>query len=65
MEMMIINLSYIGMNEMLFGLLGVLGLFAFTFAWCWLEEWSSKRSKRKYDEQLRKYDTWKKNTYSR
>ena len=53
------------MNEMLFGLLGVIGLFAFTFAWCWGEEWSSKRSKRKYDEQLRKYDTWKKNTYSR
>ena len=45
------------MNEMLFGLFGVLGLFVFTFAWCWLEEWSSKRSKRKYDEQLRKYDT--------
>ena len=43
---------------MLFGLLGVIGLFAFTFAWCWVEEWSSKRSKRKYD-------TWKKNTYSR
>ena len=64
-KMMIINLSYIGMNEMLFGLLGVIGLFAFTFAWWWVEEWSSKRSKRKYDEQLRKYDTWKKNTYSR
>ena len=53
------------MNEMLFGLLGVIGLFVFTFVWCWVEEWSSKRSKRKYDEQLRKYDTWKKNTYSR
>ena len=55
--MMIINLNYLEMNEMLFGLFGVLGLFVFTFAWCWLEEWSSKRSKRKYDEQLRKYDT--------
>ena len=50
---------------MLFGLLGVIGLFEFTFAWCLVEEWSSKLSKRKYDEQLRKYDTWKKNTYSR
>jgi len=64
-KVMVINLSYIEMSEMLFGLLGVIGLFAFTFVWCWLEEWSSKRSKRKYDEQLRKYDTWKKNTYSR
>ena len=48
------------MSEAMIGVVGVVGLFAFTFAWCWIEEWSEKKQKRKYDEQLRKYDTWKK-----
>ena len=62
---MVINLSYITMSEAMFGLVGVVALFVFTFAWCWIEERIERRNKRKYDEQLRKYDTWKKNTYSR
>lgn len=53
------------MSEAMIGLIGVVGLFAFTFAWCWIEEWSEKNKKRKYDEQLRKYDTWNKQSYSR
>ena len=61
MEMtMVINLSYITMSEAMFGLFGVIALFVFTFAWCWVEERIERRNKRKYDEQLRKYDTWKK-----
>ena len=48
------------MSEAMFGLVGVVALFVFTFAWCWVEERVERRNKRKYDEQLRKYDTWKK-----
>ena len=59
-EKMVINLSYITMSEAMFGLVGVVALFVFTFAWCWVEEYVEKKNKRKYDEQLRKYDTWKK-----
>lgn len=47
------------------GLIGVVALFAFTFAWTWTEDYLRRRAKRKYDKQLRKYDTWKRNTYSR
>lgn len=59
-EKMVINLSYITMSEAMIGLVGVVVLFVFTFAWCWIEERVDKKTKRKYDEQLRKYDTWKK-----
>ena len=47
------------------GLIGVVALFAFTFAWTWTEEYLRRRSKRKYDKQMDKYNTWKRNTYSR
>ena len=62
---MVINLSYITMNEAVIGLLGVVGLFVFTFTWCYVEERIERRRKRKYEEQLRKYDTWKRKSYSR
>ena len=48
------------MSEAVAGILGVVGIFAFTFVWCWLEERSKRISKRKYDQQMAKYDTWKK-----
>jgi len=48
------------MNDMIVGLLGVIGIFTFTFLWCWTEEYLRRRTKRKYDQQMAKYDRWKK-----
>ena len=47
------------------GLIGVVVLFAFTFAWTWTEDYLRRRAKRKYDKQMDKYNPWKRNTYSR
>ena len=44
--------------EMLAGLVGVPLLIAIAYTWCWLEERSKARAKRKYDQQMAKYDTW-------
>jgi hypothetical protein len=46
--------------EMLAGVVGVPLLIAVAYTWCWLEERSKARAKRKYDQQMAKYDTWKK-----
>ena len=48
------------MSEAVAGILGAVGIFAYTFVWCWFEERSRRISKRKYDKQMAKYDTWKK-----
>ena len=45
-------------NEIIWGLVGVPIIFLFAFGWTWLEERSRARSKRKYDQQMAKYDTW-------
>ena len=45
---------------MLAGVVGVPLLIAVAYTWCWLEERSKARAKRKYDQQMAKYDTWKK-----
>jgi hypothetical protein len=47
------------MNDAIIGLLGVGALFLFTFMWVWVEERLRMHYKRKYDEQIRKYDTWR------
>ncbi len=47
------------MTDALIGLLGVVGIFTFPFLWCWVEEKLRLRTKRKYDEQIAKYDRWK------
>tara|TARA_B100000497_G_scaffold43726_1_gene50812 strand:- start:668 stop:829 length:162 start_codon:yes stop_codon:yes gene_type:complete len=47
------------MTDPIVGLLGVVAIFAFTFVWCWVEERAKRRAKRKYDEQMAKYDRWK------
>ena len=46
-------------DDMVIGLLGVVGIFMFTFLWCWVEEKLRRRVKRKYDQQMAKYDRWK------
>jgi len=48
------------MNDTMVALLGVPIIFALAFLWCWVEERSKARSKRKYDQQMAKYDTWTK-----
>ena len=45
---------------MLAGVVGVPLLIAVAYTWCWLEERSKARAKRKYDQQMAKYDTWMK-----
>jgi hypothetical protein len=45
-------------NEIIIALIGVPAIFLFAFGWTWLEERSRARSKRKYDQQMAKYDTW-------
>ncbi len=47
------------MSEPIVGLLGVVAIFGFTFVWCWAEDKAKQRAKRKYDEQMAKYDRWK------
>jgi hypothetical protein len=47
------------MTDPIVGLLGVVAIFAFTFVWCWAEERMKLKTKRKYDEQMAKYDRWK------
>lgn len=37
-------------NEAVIGVVGVVVLFTFTFAWCWLEEHINKKNRRKYDK---------------
>jgi hypothetical protein len=53
------------MNDMLVGVVGCIGLFTFVFVWTWTEDYLVERKKRKYDEQIAKYDRWKKKSYSR
>ena len=48
------------MNDAIIGLLGVIGIFGFTFLWTWTEERLRRRAKRKYHQQMAKYDIWKK-----
>ena len=47
------------MNDF-YGLLGVPALFVLVFVWCWIEERMKAKVKRKYDQQMAKYDTWRK-----
>ena len=53
------------MNDVLTGILGSVSLFTFVFIWTWAEDYLMKRKQRKYDEQMAKYDRWKKKPYSR
>ena len=45
--------------EMLARLVGVPLLIAIAYTWCWLEERSRAKAKRKYNQQIAKYDLWK------
>ena len=48
-------------DDMFYGFVGVVAIFAFAFMWTWLEERSRAKRKRKYDQQMAEYDTWMKN----
>ena len=45
--------------EIIAGVIGVPLLVVVAYTWCWMEERAHKRRKRKYDEQMAKYDRWK------
>ena len=45
-------------NEIIWALIGVPTIFLFAFGWTWLEERLRAKRKRKYDQQIAKYDTW-------
>ena len=47
------------MEDAIIGLFGVVALFLFTFTWTWTEDYLRRRTRRKYDEQMAKYDKWK------
>ena len=49
------------MNEIYAGLIGVPLLIIAAAVWCWLEERSKAKRRRKYDQQMVKYDTWRDN----
>ena len=44
--------------EIYAGLIGVPLLIGFAAVWVWLEERGKAKAKRKYDQQMAKYDTW-------
>ena len=44
--------------EIYAGLIGVPLLIGFAAAWVWFEERGKAKAKRKYDQQMAKYDTW-------
>tara|TARA_R110000823_G_scaffold185393_2_gene317782 strand:+ start:233 stop:406 length:174 start_codon:yes stop_codon:yes gene_type:complete len=46
------------LNEGIVGLIGVIGLFALIYTWCWLEGKLEGRRQRKCDEQQAVYDKW-------
>jgi len=46
------------LNEGVVGLLGVIGLFALIYTWCWIEGKLEGRMDRKRDEQRVVYDKW-------
>tara|TARA_R110001599_G_scaffold347391_1_gene573640 strand:+ start:599 stop:763 length:165 start_codon:yes stop_codon:yes gene_type:complete len=48
-------------DDMFYGFVGVVAIFAFAFMWTWLEERSRAKRKRKYDQQMAEYDTLMKN----
>jgi hypothetical protein len=47
------------MSDALIGLIGCVALITFTFVWSWTEDYLRRRTRRKYDERMAKYDKWK------
>lgn len=48
-------------DDMFYGFVGVVAIFAFAFMWTWFEERSRAKRKRKYDQRMAEYDTLMKN----